>query len=496
MRIGIVGFLHESNSFAEMVTTREDFEACSLDIGAALLDRWTGTHHELGGFIAGAEQFDFEPVPIVAAVAVPSGRVTKEAFESIWSDMVAGLDGCGPLDGLLLGLHGATYAEHVPDADGEIVQRIRDRVGPDLPIVMSLDLHTNLSPRMVEGVNATVLYRTVPHVDQFRCGLEAASILARAVRGIIRPVQAVQHVPMLMDVTRQDTDQEPASLLIAELDRSMQEPKILSAGIGFGFCHADVKELFTSIVVTADGDAHTADAEARRIADQVWSMRDRFVGDEPKPGDAVRIAVEMEGQPIVVSDLGDNVGGGARGDSTVLLQEILRQGIGNTLIVLWDPDNVQACARASIGDTLELCVGGKGQNDATGPIPIRGRLRTMSDGHFIEPQPRHGGRRENYQGLTAVLEAENGHTIVLTSLRMAPFGLHQILSLGIDPAAKKIIIVKAAIAHRAAYAPVAAHFLIADTPGATTADLASRTYRHRPCPLFPLETDAEYVPTA
>ena len=166
MRIGIIGFLHESNTFVNTKTTLKDFEASHLHFDDEILKEWEGTHHEIGGFLEGAVRYNFEPVPIIVAIAMPSGPLTTETFEWIWNKIEEGLKEVGDLDGILLALHGATVAIGNLDADGEIVSRLRSCVGSEIPIIMTLDLHANISDRMVKGVTATILYRTTPHVDQ------------------------------------------------------------------------------------------------------------------------------------------------------------------------------------------------------------------------------------------------------------------------------------------------------------------------------------------
>ena len=496
-RIGVAGLLHESNTFVRRLTNRQHFADTSLDIGPDLIRRWRGTHHELGGFLDGAEMFDFEPVPLLAAVAMPSGPLEAATFDGLVDQIVEAIGNAGRLDGILLALHGATVAEHDHDADGQIVSRVRERVGPDLPVVMTLDLHANISDRMIAGTTATVVYRTTPHVDQRDRGREAAGIIARTVRGQVHPVQALERLPMIMAVTEHDTSREPAASLMAEVEQLIGQPGILSASVGYGFAWADVAELGTSVVVVADADARLARQAAGRLAGRIWARRDQFVGHLPSVADAVRQAAGCDRQPVVISDVGDNVGAGAPGDSTILFRQILDDGLDNSLVVLFDPDAVARCVAAGVRSQVDLEVGARTDERHGRPVHIKGRVCTISDGCFTEPQARHGGRTHNNQGLSVVLETDwprRGHTVVLTSLRMAPLSLHQILSLGIDPAQKKCIIVKAVVAPRAAYGQVAARFIMADTLGATSMNLASFAYRYRHRPMFPFEPDAAYAP--
>lgn len=491
-RIGIAGLLHESNMFVSTVTTRQDFIDTSLAIGAAVIDKWRGTHHELGGFLDGADRYGFEPVPLLAAVAMYAGPLTHDTFDGLLNDMLQSVRDAGPLDGLLLALHGSTVAINHPDADGQIAASIRQLVGPDMPIVMTLDLHANVSDRMIESTNAAVYYRTTPHVDQRDRGLEAAHIMSRTLRGEIRPVHVIERPPMVMNVVKHDTSEPPAADVLADTRAVCCRPGILSASVGYAYPWADVAEMGASVVVVADGDESAARDAARWLARRVWNRRHQFVPDLPSVSQTVRQAAEFDGHPVVISDIGDNVGGGSPGDATILFQEVLRQNVPNVLVVLCDPQAVQQCVSSGVGTEVQLQVGGKTDDLHGKPIAIRGCVRTLSDGFFHEPQPRHGGRSDNNQGTTAVVETSQQHTVVLTSLRMAPLSLQQVLSLGIDPGRKKLILVKAVIAPRAAYAPIAARFLLADTPGATSADFTQLPYKHRPRPLFPFEPDARY----
>jgi microcystin degradation protein MlrC len=196
--------------------------------------------------------------------------------------------------------------------------------------------------------------------------------------------------------------------------------------------------------------------------------------------------------PIVLMDVGDNVGGGSAGDSAVLLAEVMKQKGTNALVVLYDPASVRDCIATGVKGSVVLSVGGKTDQRHGQPIQITGRVRLISDGIFIENQVRHGGWSLNDQGVTVVLETEHQHTVILTSHRMPPLSLEQLLSLGVKPEQKRILIVKGVVAPRAAYEPIAAGIILVDSPGATSADLLGFEYRHRRRPLYPLELEAVY----
>jgi microcystin degradation protein MlrC len=490
-RVGIAGFLHESNTFLPVPTTKQDFEQTSFTQGQGLLDRWQGTHHELGGFLEGASTHGFLPVPLLATYAVPSGVIVSSAFDEIAATLMRALQQALPLDGLLVALHGATVAENFPDADGEILTRLREAVGPHVPIIATLDLHANVSLKMVAQTQAIITYRSNPHLDQRERGLEAAELMARTLNGEVHPVLAVEKPPLLINISQQNTQHQPALGLYQDALEVMQWPGILSASVAMGFYYADVEEVGASFLAVADGDVRSARRAARSMAQHAWERRQEFKGELLKISEAVQRAAASAG-PVVLMDVGDNVGGGSPGDSTVLFEEILGEGLSDVLVVLYDPEAAFACVAAGVRQQVELAVGAKTDGLHGKPVRVKGRVRVISDGLFVETQVRHGGWGRNDQGITAVVETEQQHTIVLTSRRMAPMSLEQLLSLGIHPERKKILIVKGVVAPRAAYEPIARKVLVVDTPGSTCADPAQFQYRHRHRPLYPLEPEAEY----
>ena len=491
-RVGIAGLLHESNTFLQVTTTRRHFEQASLTKGAAVIQRWEGSNHELGGFLEGAKRFGFIPVPIMATYAIPSGTIQGAAFEELLEELVNELRNSMPLDGLLVALHGATVAENYRDADGEILRRLRESVGSDLPLIATLDLHANVSSNMVAHTNATVIYRSNPHLDQKDRGLEAAELMTRTLNGQIHPVQALECPPLLINISKQYTSQSPALELYQDVLEVMKWPGILSASIAMGFYYADVEEMGASFLAVADHDPELAAKAARWMSRHAWERRQDFLGELVPPAEAVRRAAQSPTAPVVLMDVGDNVGGGGPGDSTILLGEVFRQRVPNALAVLYDPEAVSLCVEAGVRQEVELAVGAKTDLLHGKPVIVKGKVRLISDGIFVETQVRHGGWGVNDQGITAVVETAEQHTIVLTSRRMAPMSLEQLLSLGIKPEQKKILIVKGVIAPRAAYEPIASEIILVETPGSTSANPARFQYRHRRRPLYPLEAEAEY----
>jgi microcystin degradation protein MlrC len=489
--IGIACFQHESNTFLPVRTTYEELSQAGLTRGNDLLRRWTGTHHELAGFIGQSREENLEIVPLLATFPQGGGTITSSAFEQIAQELLEELKRALPLDGLLLALHGAAVSEQFPDADGEILSRVRALLGPDVPIVNTLDLHANISSEMIRHANATIAFRSNPHLDREDRGKEAACLLARVLRGEILPVQALETPPMLIQMCRQYTSEDPTRKMYQELEEVLRWPGILSASIAMGFYFADVKEMGTSIIAVADNNLALAREAASVLAHRAWDQRYELIGKLPSTEEAVRAAAEAEQKPVVLMDTGDNVGGGAPGDSTILFAEVLRQRVENALVILYDPESVQACVAAGPGNQVTVMAGGKAAGHQGAPVLVQGRVRVLSDGCFTETQARHSLGEIN-QGITAVVETKEQHTVVLTSRRTPPLSLEQILSLGIHPERKRILIVKGVVVPRAAYEPIASRIIVTDTPGVTTDDPRQFQYLWRRVPLFPLEPGAQF----
>ncbi len=469
MRAGILGFLHESNTFLDAPTTFADFERTSMTEGAALIERWTGAHHELGGFLAGG----IDAAPGFATFAVPSGTVTAEAFEAIAARLIDAASAM-QVDGFLIALPGATVAENFPDADGEILRRLREAVKG--PIVVTLDLHANVSTTMVEHATAIVGYRTNPHLDQRERGIEAARLLRRIVDGEVKPVQALITPPLAVPIAAQKTSE---LYVFEELADVLRWPGVLSATVFLGFYYADVAEMGTSFYVVADGDEALAQKAARYLAESAWRGRRDLIPELGSVEMSVAYAMERKKKPVTLMDVGDNVGGGSSGRSRVLFDECVRQGARGVMVILHEPELVRECVRTGVRNEIDLGF-------------ARGVVKTIGDGQYTETKVRHGGWTYGDQGVSAVVETAEDHTIILTSHRMAPMSLEQVISLGVHPERKQILIVKGVIAPQAAYAPVSAEIQLVDTPGPTANDPRSFVYKNRRVPMFPMEPECEF----
>ena len=486
--IAIGGILHESNTFSNVPTNRAAFESGFLIFDNEILDIWGEAHHEIGGFIEGASTYDWDLHPTLMAAATPAGRVTDAFFNETVTQLIQRIQSVPNLDGVLLALHGAMVVESYPDGDGEVLRRMRRALGPDFPIVSTLDHHTNVSEQMVAKSTALVIYKTNPHIDQRQRGIQAAEILTRTVRGEIKPTQALAKPPMIFNIRHQYTSVEPMCSILGEAAQLENRTNVLAANIAAGYPYADVHEIGPAAVVVTDNDPQLAETEAERLSKMLWNVRDQLDINLPDAAAAVAQAVQSDAHPVILVEMGDNIGGGSPGDSTFILGQLLKQKADGFVCILYAPREVETCIQTGVRGEVNLTVGGKSDDLHGSPVPIRGRVRLIHDGYYEETEPRHGGGRYQDQGITAVVEIEGKSLIVLTSKRQVPFSLHQLFSLGIDPREMKHIVVKAAIAYRAAYEPIAGKIIEVDTPGLTAVNPLHFTYQNVRRPIFPLDS--------
>ncbi len=497
MRLALLGFHHETNTFATRPTDYADFAQHGILRGDELVHRHAEAHSTVAGFLEIGRRSgvpEVTVVPLYYATANPSGTVTRATFERIAGELLRSLAEGGPWDGVLLALHGAAVAEGYPDADGEVAARIRAAIGPNVPIGLALDLHANLTARMVDQATVTVLYRTNPHLDPRLRARECAEFVVRTVRGEIHPVQALETPPLVINIVTQGTDEEPMRGLMAAADAVIARPGMLTASIAMGYPYADVPEMGAAFLAVHDGDPAAARAAAQELAGLAWQRRQSFVAQVPGPSEALQQAMAAPRGPVVLLDVGDNIGGGTMGDSTLLLAEARRLGVRRYLQTLYDPDAVIACVAAGVGARLTLLVGGKTPDSPHPPVEVSGYVRLISDGKFEDPTPTHGGWRFFDAGTTVVLEMAEEQTLVLTSRVIGNTSSQQMASLGIRPERYRVVVAKGVLSPRPAYAPIAAQLVLVNTPGITTADLSRFTYRERRRPLYPFELAATYSP--
>ena len=485
-KVGIGGIWHETNTFSIEVTGRSAFEDYQLATGGDIIDRYEGTGTELGGMIDGAKRHGFILAPTLFAAAVPSGLIDQTVLRDLVDDLVARLHDAGPLDGMLMVVHGAAVADGIDDADGWILGRLRAALGRASPLITVFDCHANLSRSVVDKADMLIGYDTYPHIDMAERGREAAGALARMLRERTRAFFAFRKLPLLTVPQKQATSEPPMVDIMAELHAIERQDAILNGSIAMGFPYADVPHLGASVLVYAD-EKEAADRAADDLALRIWQVRDQFGPDLMAVDQAVQTAIAASDTPVVLAEAADNVGGGSAGDGTVVLDALLKHGAKDAVIVIADPTAVSAAEAVGADGAFDGLVGGRVDQLHGAPVRVQGRVQLITDGRY-----RHTGSYmtgyETSMGRTAVIEA-GGVKVVLTSLRTMPFDSGQLLSVGIQPEAMRIIVAKSAIAWRAAYGSIAKQSITIDSPGIATSNLSRLPFKKRPRPLYPLEPD-------
>ncbi|HEX5106360.1 MAG TPA: M81 family metallopeptidase [Pirellulaceae bacterium] len=494
MRIAAGGILHETSTFLPFPTSLADFEqGFGLYRGAEIPQRFRGANMCIGGFFDAAEECGFEIVPILWGFAYPSGVISRQDYETIKAEFIvrlAGATAMGSLDGVLLDLHGAMVVEGLEDGDGDMVASVRAAIGPDRPIVVTYDLHGNHTAQRMQRASASIGYDTYPHVDMAERGREAGKLIARAVRGEVRPVTALKQIPLFWSSQRQVTAHEPMNEVLLRIHELESRPGILSASIATGFPWADVPQLGASVFVVADGDERLAQRSADELGEWIWQNRERW--QQPPPTIREGLAAgERDGRyPIILGDFNDNTGGGAPGDSTAVLRTFLELNLQDALLLyLVDVAAAERAHQAGTGAKLKLALGGKSHPAQGEPVELEVEVMALSDGTFRYDGPMYAGLTGN-MGQSAWLRYANGDgsgvSIVVVSKREQPLDPAFARSLGIDCAAMKYIAVKSAVHFRSGFEALAGSIHLVDAPAIHSHRFQTLQYHRRP-KMYPLE---------
>jgi len=494
-RILIAGFQHETNTFAPSAAdwaafTRGDSFPAFVR-GEAMRAAMTGLNLPVGGFIDAARAYGFTLVPSAWAGAIPSNCVTEDAFEHIAAAIVEDVQAArarGGLDGIYLDLHGAAVATHALDSEGELLGRLRALVGPQLPIVASLDLHANVTWRMLREADALVAYRQYPHVDMADTGVLAAALMARRLRAGQRLPQAAQRLPFLIPLGAQSTWMEPAKGLY-EILRALEHELATVPSFCMGFPAADFDEC--APMVWAHGDEAAAVGRCVRTLFEHVAEPAQWRTEVPPARTAVARALalaESARRPVVIADTQDNPGAGGDSNTTGMLHALLAQGAGRhhpgqvALGLMFDPAAAAAAHAAGVGAQVELALG-RAVPTSTGhasdpPVVGRYRVIALADGRCTLIGPMMTGVAVHL-GPSACLEID-GVRVAVVSGRKQLLDRQLLRMVGIHAEQMKIIVVKSSNHFRADFTPHASHVLVAKAAGPMAADPADLPWQRLP----------------
>lgn len=486
-------FMHETNTFSIVKTDlalwrRRDFHR-ENEIPAV----FRGTRSALGATFEAADKFGWTLVHPVSANANPSGVVTDDAFETIAGLILAAAERQGPIDGVLFHLHGAMVTESHEDGEGELLARLRAVLGETVPIVVTLDLHANVTQKMADNANALIAFRTYPHIDMYERAWQGAELLEQAMHGKIRPRTVIARRKMIHGLDWGRTQKGPMAELIHRGEAHERAGEALAVSVCAGFALANIRDVGPSVTVTYDelggvGTGPPAQEIAEAFMDHAWETRDYSSVHMLSVAEAVARAREGRrgDKPLVVADYTDNPGGGGYGDATAFLKGLVEARVeGVAFHAIYDPEAVATGMATGIGPAA-LTLGGKTDpSRGGGPLALSGDITCLTNGRFVAYGPMGGGVERNY-GPSLVFRV-GGIDIILISNNGQATDLGQFTSLGIDPVRYPTVAVKSMQHFRAAFEPIAREVILVDTGALCSENYTPELYDRVPRPVWPID---------
>jgi microcystin degradation protein MlrC len=485
MRLAFILVAQETNDFNPNFTSLDEYRSFGIFEGQAMVDTLRGSG-QFGGYLKAVEEsgLEIETIPIIRAFTVAGGRITREAFDFFMDKIRAGLEGAGPIDGLALQLHGACAADGIDDVEGAQAALCRDILGPDIPIVLGLDHHANVTQKIIDNVDAIVGHRTQPH-DLFDTGYVATRLLIRYITEGLTPVMAWRKIPLLSHQEQFLTSRGPMKRWFDRAREMEADPMVLQTAPFPMQPWLDVTEGGWSCVVTTNGDRDLAERLADELADLVWSMRADFQVKDALPIDeAVLKADAFERGVVVLSDTGDTVFGGAAGDSNLILEAMLRLNIkGPALVPMISIPAVEALHAAGEGATVTLDLGGQVASAFFKPLTVTGIVRKIGQGKVPAV---YNHQREVDMGKAAIFEV-GPVTLLITEKRGVAGNVPSVYeAYGVDPSRYKMAVLKTA-SNFQYYDHIASGLIRVDTTGPGQSDVMTLPWKRIPRPIYPLD---------
>lgn len=486
MRLALIHISQETNDFNPVLTTLDDYRSFGMYEGQAIVDE-LGEMGQIGGhFRAVADSgVAVETVPIIRAWAVAGGRISREAFDYFQERIRAGLAAAGKIDGLALQLHGACAAEGIDDVEGEQAALCREILGPDIPIVLGLDHHGNITQKLIDTCDIIVGHRTQPH-DPYDTGVIGTGLLIRHLREGLKPTTAWRKIPLVTHQEQFLTDRGPMKVWFDRARAMEADPRVLQASNYPMQPWLDVTEGGWSAIVVTNNDQALAEQLADELADLVWSLRDDLLKREAiSVDDAVLKADAAEKGVVVLSDTGDTVFGGAAGDSNLILEAMLRLGIkGPALVPMISPVAAKKLAAAGEGATVTIALGGDAAPAFFTPLEVTGVVKKVGGGIV----PLDFNTQSEVDLGVAVLFEVGPVTLMITENRGVAGNVPDVYrGMGIEPKDYKIAVLKTA-SNFQYFAPISSTVIRADTAGPGQSDVYGLPWQRLPRPIYPLET--------
>jgi len=487
MKFVVGGILQESNTFCPEKTTMDTFRKAYLGFGKQILTDLRGSRSFIDGVLDAAEQMGATLHPTVVAFAAPYGVVEAKTYDHLIGELLERAGEADDASGVVLCLHGGMVAENSMDPEGEILERVRDLFGPSVPITCTLDMHCNVSRRMVENCDAFYMNNENPHTDSYDRGVEATQALQRIVRGEINPVMALSKPSMLPPTLH--VNPPHSGPMVPILNRAFEieeDPRVLNVNVGAGFPWCDIPDAGMNVITVVDGDQSLAEELAEEISGMLWEARHEFIPSLPKTDEAVERAMEAREGPVILADVADNPGDGTTEDSTAILRSLMEHGAQDAaLAVMNDAEALEACIAAGAGSQVTVDLGCKAGLFGK-PVSLTGTVKTITDGVFTITGPIYTGEERSI-GRTAVLDVD-GIEVIITERTHNPMFSDIFRRHGIDPARKKILVVKTFRMHmERSYRSFAKEIIEVDAPGQASVNMRSFEWTRIPRPMFPID---------
>ncbi|MFN0195297.1 MAG: M81 family metallopeptidase [Planctomycetaceae bacterium] len=491
-RVVIGGISHETSTFTPVPTTLESYHERFLVRGAEMIKVFENTNTPIGGYIDGARKHRFELIPTLMAEAHTSAPTPRKVFDGFVAEILNDIKNAGHIDGVLLELHGSMCVgdlddpnDGLPDAEGYLLALIRDVIGPSVPILAELDIHSNVSPLMIEKADVLLGRRSYPEIDMAERARDVADILARIWSEGIKPTMALHQIPMVWGMN-QVTAHSPMKEAIAELKRIEEQPEVICGSIATCYFLADVPDMGSSVYVVTDNNLAAAQRYADALGEWCYSRKADWHFHMPTTKEAIALANAAGKFPVIFADMRDNTGGGSPGDSTGSLRAFLDAGLKEACVLnITDPESVKQCHAAGVGATVSLQVGGKSSPLQGEPVSMTARVIAISDGRFRYAGPMFGGL-ENSLGPSAHIE-QNGMHVLLTTMREQPFDTAFALSLKLDPKTMRYIGVKSAAHFRAGFEAWSGAIYVVSEP--SVHNLGHLPFKRLKRKLYPLDNE-------
>ncbi|TVX77824.1 M81 family metallopeptidase [Peribacillus simplex] len=489
MKILIGEIAHETNTFSNEKTTVESFKEWRWIHGDEIILKHRKVRDYLGGMIDRAEETGVEVIPMFSAFAMPSGVITQETYKRLISELTDSIKAVAEYDAVCLALHGAGVAEDVDDLEGGILAAVREVIGYKIPVVVTLDLHGNITDQMVREADVLLGVNFYPHIDCYERGIEAIDITKKILLGEIQPKMSLKKLPLMIPTST--TDLPPANI-INELCWAQEENEaIIDCTFFHGFPYSDIPEVGVSVVTVTDNDQELADQIAEVIAIEIWNSKEKFFPDIVNSEEGINRALKIEGKPIVINENSDNPGGGTPGDGTHLLSAMIKANLENACFgFIYDPEVVNIAHERGVGASIEVLLGGKTDDMHGRPVPIKAYVKTLADGQFIQSSPMGRGARVDYGKSARIVVG--GIDIVVCSKRSQTLDEQIFLLHGINIRSYKIVALKSSQHFRAGFEPLAHEIIPVDSPGLSSFNLYSFKHTRLTKPVYPFIKEIEF----